>query len=270
MFFGVKQFGREGIRLVPSSRIKQIAGRAGRFGFGADQGVATCLHDQDMEYFLDCMKTPNEEYPQAGMAPPASLIEALAHQFTELPLTAILSAITDGGKYKPHFAPCISREQKLIVHLLEEFPQLSIGEKLLLASAPVNLRDSNLVNAFHWFVSCLAERRPCPLRVDLRHHRQALDYLAMAESFYRTLDLYLWLGSRFPETYIEREQVLEKRELCSALVEKLLGRITIDRQAELPSIPGLHRHEGDLLREQPESDISSLDKVLKDMESRTK
>lgn len=258
------------MRPVPPSRIKQIAGRAGRFGFGTDQGVATCLHDRDMEYFLDCMRTPNEEYAQAGLAPPAALMEALAHQFSQLPLTAILSAITDGGQYGSVFSPCISREQKMIAHLLEDFPALSVGERLLLASAPVNLRDSNLVNAFHWFVSCLAEGRPCPLRVDLRQHRQALDYLAMAESFYRTLDLYLWLASRFPATYIERAQVLERRELCSDLVERLLGRITIDRSPLLAL--GGKQGDGSPAPEltgasPPEADIASLERVLRDIEA---
>lgn len=262
------------MRLVPPSRIKQIAGRAGRFGFGSSQGIVTCLHEQDMEYLRDCMNTPNENYTHAGIAPPATLIEGLSHQHEELPLVSILGAITEAGRYGQCYTPCISREQKIVAHLLQAFPALSIGEKLLLSAAPINLQDTGTLNAFYWFVTCIADKRACPLRVNLVHHRQALDHLSLAESFYRTLDLYLWLASRFPTLFTERTQVMAKREQCNQLVTKLLSQITVHRPGgnvfgdsdgqdlelgEDPSIPSANV---------PSADLNALGRVLQDIDQK--
>ena len=264
------------MRLVPPSRMKQIAGRAGRFGFGSSQGIVTCLHDQDMEYLRDCMNTPNDNYTHAGIAPPATLIEELSYQYKDLSLVAMLGAITDAGRYGKCFTPSISQEQKIIVHLLCSFPALSIAEKLLLSAAPVNLRDSGTVNAFHWFITCIADKRPCPLRVSLAHHRQALDYLSMAESFYRTLDLYLWLAFRFPEIFTEQDQVLEKREQCNRLVTKLLSQITVHKTGRLDfgdadgQGPDLGDYQKSPLVETANADLDTLDRVLQDIDQKTK
>ncbi|PJF19163.1 hypothetical protein PSACC_01007 [Paramicrosporidium saccamoebae] len=253
IFHDIKQQSSGGIRLVPSSRIKQIGGRAGRFGFGKAEGIVSCLHAEDMEYMTECMKTPNEEYLAAGLAPPGPVIEEISRQFPDLPLVAVLSAITHAGKYSAHFVPCLSEDQRLVAYMLEEFPSLTTTDRLTLSAAPVQLRDPRIISAFQWFVKSIAEKKPCPFRVDLGHHRQAMDYLGLAESFYRTLDLYLWLASRFADIFIDRQKVMVKREMCSQLVTRLLSQITVSRTGSFEK-----------------SDMTTLDQMLKDVDSQPK
>lgn len=259
IFHEVSQPSSDGIRLVPPSRIKQIGGRAGRFGFGGGEGrggIVTCLNPEDMEYMKECMNTPNEEYKTAGIQPPSEIIEELSCHFPTLPLVAILAAIKRAGRYSSHYSPCQSDDMRLIAFMLEEYPSLSITEKLTLSAAPVQLRDIRIIKAFQFFIKSLAERRPCPFQVDLGHHHIALDHLSLAESYYRTLDLYLWLGSRFPNIFVDREEVMVKREECSNLVTRLLSKITHHRKKVNPPLVGIT------------SNLGSLSNVLKDLDGR--
>jgi ATP-dependent RNA helicase SUPV3L1/SUV3 len=199
------------------------------------------------------MNTPNEEYLAAGLAPPGPIIEEISRRFPNLPLVAVLSAVVHAGKYSKHFVPCLSEDQRLVAYMLEEFPALTIADRLTLSAAPVQLRDPRIISAFQWFVKSIAEKKPCPFRVDLGHHRQAIDHLGLAESFYRTLDLYLWLASRFADIFIDRKKVMAKREMCSQLVTRLLSQITVPRSKSFEK-----------------SDMTTLDQMLKDVDSQVK
>lgn len=264
VFQSVMQMSPDGFVHVPPSRIKQIAGRAGRFGFGND-GSATCLVDRDMDYFQDCMNFPNEEYSNAGLAPLAKQIEELAWQFPSLPLVALLSAITDAGRYSSQYSPCISKEQKILAHVLEDYPSLPIADKLVLVAAPVNLRDLSLLSSYRWFVSSLEAGRPCELQVHLRDRGNVMNYLELAESFYRMLDLYLWLGVRFPETFYQREEALKKRQTCNELVARLLQQITFDNRSNDKSTPIL-----DTIKSSSLAGRGAFDRILDEMNKHVK
>jgi hypothetical protein len=103
-----------------------------------------------------------------------------------------------------------------------------------------------------------------------------MDYLDMAESFYRTLDLYLWLATRYPKIFLEREKVMEKREFCSKLVNRLLGRITVDGAKPLPDLftdRMQKKMEGAVQRgssDKPKSDIKELERALQDLDDKSR
>lgn len=148
-------------------------------------------------------------------------------------------------------------------------------DKFALSKAPVRMRDMRLVRAFEWFVSQMAQGKPCPLRLSLGHRGHPMDLLELAESFYRALDLYLWLASRYPEIFFQREQVMEKRELCSRLVTSLLDRITVTtkRSAVIGSkqIAGAKAHANaktpDAESEELDMGLGELEEVLGEIES---
>ena len=99
VFAKVNQPSPTGLAKVPPSRIKQIAGRAGRFGFGNATGKVTCLYEKDLNYVRECMEMPNAEYHQAGLQPLSRHYEQLSAHFPNLPLCALLDAISAIGKF---------------------------------------------------------------------------------------------------------------------------------------------------------------------------
>ena len=54
--------GSQNIR-VPPAQVKQIAGRAGRYGSRWPGGEVTCLYDEDMDHLRMCMDAPVEPLP---------------------------------------------------------------------------------------------------------------------------------------------------------------------------------------------------------------
>jgi hypothetical protein len=57
--------------------VKQIAGRAGRFGTAYAQGVVATLHEADRDYLRHCLLQPYESVPAAGIFPSRPQLELL-------------------------------------------------------------------------------------------------------------------------------------------------------------------------------------------------
>ena len=244
-------------RKVPSSRIKQIAGRAGRFGFnknGNTIGEVTAFRKTDLKYVRECMETPNEEYLQAGLHPSHLHYERLFEQFPDLSLPALMNAISAVGRFDPEHQVCIGRDMYVLAYSLMAFPELSISDQLTLSTAPVSLRCHFNINTYRLFVEHISKRKPCPLDFDMRHFTNPRTYLGVVESFYRALDLYLWLGTRYPEVFVDKEMVSKKRKELSELVTSLLHKLT-RKKMEKPLGNGA---------------IPTLDRILDDVRSTIK
>jgi ATP-dependent RNA helicase SUPV3L1/SUV3 len=229
VFASVKQFsGSLAMQPVPPQRIKQIAGRAGRFGFGqaGTVGEVSALTSDDLSYVRSCMEQPNEPYPLAGVQPPPAMNETLSHALPQLSFCALLGAIRDTGQFESPFSPCISKEMLILAYSLKAFPSLRLSDLVTLSCAPVNVRCPLNVNSFRLMISNLAAGRQCPLEFDMRQFANPRTMLPVAESFYRALDLYLWLSTRYPEIFTDRAMVMERREALAEQVNSLLSRLT--------------------------------------------
>jgi ATP-dependent RNA helicase SUPV3L1/SUV3 len=56
-------------RALLPPEIKQLAGRAGRFGMGSDSGGVTCLKEQDMHLLRESLKARVVDIKQCGVSP---------------------------------------------------------------------------------------------------------------------------------------------------------------------------------------------------------
>ena len=54
---------------VQLSEVKQVGGRAGRFGSLHANGEVTCLYADDLPYLRHAMTTPNPSISKAGLFP---------------------------------------------------------------------------------------------------------------------------------------------------------------------------------------------------------
>ncbi|CAM9327645.1 unnamed protein product, partial [Phaeothamnion confervicola] len=69
IFSGLEKFDGRCRRLLEPHEVKQIAGRAGRFGGPFDQGFVTCMQQRDMAHLRDGMAAPEEDLAAAGLFP---------------------------------------------------------------------------------------------------------------------------------------------------------------------------------------------------------
>ncbi|WFC99528.1 RNA helicase [Malassezia yamatoensis] len=165
--------GRENVTLS-ISQIKQIAGRAGRYGTQDSNagGLALTRHENEMPLLHAAISAPIEPLARAALQPPSGLLESLAlllpfakeHRFghkskhTSLApagrarsLAALYEDMTLLAQFEPRsFALADFASQQAIAPILERRSRNSFThpEKEKWANAPVNLRDERLVA---WF-----------------------------------------------------------------------------------------------------------------------
>ena len=65
VFTSIEKFDGQKRRLLSSSEIKQIGGRAGR---GDDDGVITCLDPKDLSHIYQCIKADDKPIAKAGLS----------------------------------------------------------------------------------------------------------------------------------------------------------------------------------------------------------
>lgn len=158
------------------SQVKQIAGRAGRFGMqtGSNEapgGFATCLHDKDMAYLGECLATPFTALPFARIRFDLDSFAKLAAVLPPQVSTAVfvqahhyISALPDKIKY---------HESDLAMIPIYDFidqhgPSLTLAEKVQHLSAPINWRDPSTIDAVKRFMKEANERSFVDLEVALK------------------------------------------------------------------------------------------------------
>lgn len=166
--------GRAEVQL-PLPQIKQIAGRAGRFGLhkspsGPDDatpstaspspGEVTTLDEADLPLLRQAMAAGVVQVPQAVMGPPQA---AIADVCTLLPpsvrfsqLLSLVDALAQSSTLYVH-AP--STGSSAVVDAIEHVKLLTFSERLLFGNSPVNMRDLKVQAAIVSFVEAYSVGR---------------------------------------------------------------------------------------------------------------
>jgi len=173
---------------LSTSQIKQIGGRAGRYGVNKtplspsspdeidpndshaaavaaaaanledSAGVVTCLVEEDMDLLRSAMAAVTAPLPRAALHPTAEELERFTAQVAPsmgqneiLELFPVLAASTDN-----YFIPSFKSAIKLSAQL-DDIPNLTVGERWQIGNSPVNLRDPLVVSAFKQFTTAHAQ-----------------------------------------------------------------------------------------------------------------
>ncbi|KDE06905.1 hypothetical protein MVLG_02793 [Microbotryum lychnidis-dioicae p1A1 Lamole] len=163
---------------LPTPQIKQIAGRAGRFGLhtptnpsGPDDGSvsvedvvgeATCLDEDDMPILIDAMKTPTIKVERAVLETSVAAfqrVQALLPAHTPFSKVFRLVQILSRTNSELYTISSI-RSASQVVDAIAHIGPLSCDERLLFGNAPVNMRDANVVSSLVHFVGEFAAGRP--------------------------------------------------------------------------------------------------------------
>jgi hypothetical protein len=99
-------------------------------------------------------------------------------------------------------------------------------DRFQLACAPVKVDDEFNISTFRSLVHTYSQGKPVPLRIMVpRLTMNADNSLKAAESVYRSLDLYLWLATHFPERFMQIKEARQKREACGQVISRALEMI---------------------------------------------
>ncbi|KAH9682547.1 DExH-box ATP-dependent RNA helicase DExH16 [Citrus sinensis] len=201
IFSTMKKFDGVELRDLTVPEVKQIAGRAGRYGSKFPVGEVTCLDSEDLPLLHKSLLEPSP---------------MLEEHFLE---NAKLSE-------NYFFANC--EEVLKVATVIDQLP-LRLHEKYLFCISPVDMNDDISSQGLTQFATNYSKKGIVQLReiftpgtLQVPKTQAALREL---ESIHKVLDLYVWLSFRLEESFPDRELAASQKAICSMLIEEFLERL---------------------------------------------
>ena len=157
-------------------QIKQIAGRAGRFGVhpiiptspldpnpstGTVAGEVTTLESRDMELLGEAMNSPIVQVKRAAFTPSFEIFQAVKNLLPpSTTLSTTLGLVANLGRTSPDYYSVPFAGVQSLLDLIEDVSPLSLIERNQLGMCPVNLRDEQAkLTVRNWSEHVAAGRR---------------------------------------------------------------------------------------------------------------
>ncbi|MBF0096510.1 MAG: hypothetical protein HQM04_05830 [Magnetococcales bacterium] len=224
--------------------VRQIAGRAGRYGKNEVGFVGTFRIADD--HIMSALHTAPHAIHRAHLAPTFDHLMALANlqrQDRKPSLARMMLLFAHAVKPDPTVYEVAALEDQIfLAQITDRYPALAMEIRFALANAPVPLRALSAVLAFERMVRTVAHHHPLGLdEVVPLFSEEFPPSLDLLETAMRVVDLYCWLHYRFPEQFPELEPAQERRRSINREISRLLRQSAKAPVAAHPSSPPLRR-----------------------------
>ena len=225
IFANIHKFDGVASRLLNATEVRQIAGRAGRFGI-YETGYVSILEDDERFHIEHMLSTDDTSHlTKLPIAPSFSQIADIADQLHTAKLAECLDYFSQKMHINDaHFEFSSVNAQYLQALLVDEFaPKMDIKDKFIFACAPISI---NMNIEKDYFLMCLQSTYSLTPRA-LPAAPAWLDsinpkHLEAAETLSQNISLYAWLSYKFPQIFIENELVKNLRRQVSLYIENAL------------------------------------------------
>ncbi|TFK24669.1 ATP-dependent RNA helicase suv3 [Coprinopsis marcescibilis] len=265
IFDSVRKYTPSGQQLLSISQVKQIAGRAGRFGMHQEPGgYATTLLEDDLPFLKTAVASPFVPVPFARATYDAATFAKL---LPLLPPDSTTATVVDAHHFIGKL-PSNVRHQDSDAAASHEFldtyaKSLTSKEWVLYLHAPVPWRDPNVVAVMRNFMDQTREGTHADLEAALkttifmdtmeryerviengRPVRCGLRDLSTLESFHKSLVLYIWMSFRAPVMYCDAELATTLKIRLEKVLQQALEGMSEGKVVKLkemirdPSSPG--------------------------------
>ncbi len=224
-FDGVKR------RRLTAHELRQIAGRAGRYGMH-EEGLVCSFNPGDLPGIARALehRDPPEEANRLWIAPTTQHLEQLSEIIHEQRLARLVQYAQDNflkaGDLEVRLADL--SEQIDVARIVEATravrERLPIGTRSTYARAPVNQRSAEQLAVLgRWALDHALGREIDTIELDeIQPGAKVLHNLDVLEGRARLATLYLWLAQRFPETYRDEPRIAGVRDAIDRAVEAIL------------------------------------------------
>ncbi|WP_201353090.1 helicase-related protein [Hydrogenimonas urashimensis] len=225
LFARDSKFDGQSRRLLTPSEIRQIAGRAGRYGLH-EEGYVGALTAPVLQTVTELIDEPAPPIrgPYRVMAN-FEHIELIAKIIETESLSEILGFFVKHMRFDGPFVAA-NIENMLEIAKMVDLYHLDLKSKYHLACAPLSLGSPYLESVFHRYLIALERKEPIPFAVpeDLPGIAQTSDMLFEAEERVKEISLYLWLSYRFPDAFVDTQNALQAREILNRFIERSLRK----------------------------------------------
>jgi len=229
IFAAMEKFDGVATRRLAPPEIRQIAGRAGRYGLH-ERGAVTTLDPRALGLLragIDRYDPPPLEMP-IWISPTDEHLRRLSTIIGTRRVARLLqffqTRVRRAGDTDLRIADLADViEVATALEMSDRFLALPFSVRCTYARAPVNTRGGGLIALALW-----GERHATQGRVgadDLNAGLAARDRLLQSEDRSRLATLYLWLAQRFPEVYADGDVVLDMRDRVDDEIHDALLRL---------------------------------------------
>ncbi|KAF7721322.1 hypothetical protein EC973_004866 [Apophysomyces ossiformis] len=233
VFSTVTKFDGKNDRYISTPQLKQIGGRAGRFGTAYASGEVTTMKQADLSYVQHCMNAPVVPITMAGLQPTVDILELFAHQLPDEPFSALLAKFEDIASVDGSYFLCNYEDQKKIADTIQEIP-LEIRDRYQFVTAPVNSRKQQGLDTIKHLAKVFSEGGRCKLEelVDIPQAAPTgLAGLNKLEMSHKQIILYMWLSLRYPDVYVtSQDDAIEIKTRCEQLIDEGLRSTDVKEQ----------------------------------------
>ncbi|XP_019708986.1 ATP-dependent RNA helicase SUV3, mitochondrial isoform X2 [Elaeis guineensis] len=240
IFSTLKKFDGVYTRELTVPEIKQIAGRAGRYGSKFPIGEVTCLDAEDLPLLHSSLGSPSPVLEHAGLFPTFDLLTLYSRLHSTTNFHPILEQFLEKAKLSPDYFIADCEHTLKVATVVDTFP-LGLYDKYLFCLSPVDMNDDIAAQGLIQFAENYAKKglvrlreifTPGTLQVPKSHNA-----LKELESIHKVLDLYVWLSFRMEDSFPDRELASSQKAICSLLIEEFLERLGWQTQGK-----GSYRH----------------------------
>lgn len=217
LFLQADKFDGKTRRPLLPSEVKQIAGRAGRFGI-YDVGYVNAMGERELRHIRDCLQaedTPIEEvnlgFPQILLDIDAPLDEIMKIWHDVTPVAPFVKVNIDEALY-------LYEQARKCKNLIEDFDNKHVLYKMI--TCPIDIKDRKVVNL--WLEYCKTYTADVSLEKPVLH-AQRRGGLQQYETYYKQLDLYYQFSHRMQKV-IDEEWLDLEREGTEITIQKLLTK----------------------------------------------
>lgn len=225
VFSTMHKFDGVAPRELNATEVRQIAGRAGRYGI-YPTGYVNAFENDELLH-LDHMLTTSDtaELKKLPITPNLFHMQVLSEARHSGKIGELLAYFTERiGIDSPIFETAALSVHVAQGHLIDEHaPQLSLAHKFTFSCAPVSLDKAHEAD---YFLSCLksfaANRKKALPAAPSWLTSTSPKHLEEAENLSKDLSLYAWLSFKFPQVFHAGELVPELRSRVSRYIEQAL------------------------------------------------
>ena len=212
VFSTLRKFDGESRRELNSQEVKQIGGRAGRFG-QHEEGVVAVLGGGGSPDFVKMMLNAAPEMPEdlrPQVQPDADIVAAVAAEIGSDSLFGVLARIKRAvlRPDDPNYRLADLTQAMAVASAIDGVPGLALLDRWTYALCPVDERDNGVARLARWAVEHGAGRPvPPPMAGRLpAPERAAREELERAEKVHKRLVAWRWLSLRFELAFPARAE----------------------------------------------------------------
>lgn len=225
VFSSTHKFDGVAPRDLNATEVRQIAGRAGRFGI-YPVGYVNAFEDDDLRHLDHMLMTSDTaEMTRLPVTPNLFHMQTLSNARHSNRIGELLAYFAERVRMgNDLFETATLGLHEAQGHLIDDVaPDLPLSHKYLFSCAPVSLDKPHERDYFLACLKSFAEQRPRGLPVAPEWLTSTSPrHLEEAENLSKDLSLYAWLGFKFPRMFPQGEAVPALRSRVSRYIEQAL------------------------------------------------